>query len=195
VSATPELDVAVEEASEKLRDWHHLRSNLTQARHLMVQNGLEQSELAQVIYEALAITADRQETVNRPMAYLFELIRKRLERLPEQSIRRRIGSSDGERAASTPGTWTPLTADQNPQQLWDAVRLALAEQVTRPIFETYVRDAREARNVDGRLHVSVPSEFMAEWLSVKLRPLVLQQLQTVSGTPLAVEFTVEENGA
>src|SRR5204862_6964621 len=80
VSVTPELDVAVEAASEKLRDWHHLRSNLTQARHLLVQNDLEQSELAQVIFEALAITADRQETVKRPMAYLFELIRKRLER-------------------------------------------------------------------------------------------------------------------
>ena len=47
--------------------------------------------------------------------------------------------------------------EMNPQQLWDQVRELLAEQVTKPIFATYLSEAVEAAASEGRLQVRVPS--------------------------------------
>lgn len=80
----------------------------------------------------------------------------------------------------------------DPAVLWSAVRGELEQTVTRPIFETYLRDTEHATEVEGRLVVQAPSDFAAEWLDRKLRPAVQQTLARVAGRPVDVTFTVRE---
>ncbi len=78
-------------------------------------------------------------------------------------------------------------------QLWQAVLGQLQLQVTRPIYETYLRDTTGVR-FDGRtLAVAATSDFITEWLSIKLRPLILQTLSQIAGEP--VDLTCEVLGA
>src|SRR5256885_922022 len=73
----------------------------------------------------------------------------------------------------------PLAAPQ----LWQVTLGQLQLQVTRPIFETYLRETAGVRFDGGTLAVAAPSDFATEWLSIKLRPLILQTLSQIVGGP------------
>src|SRR5262249_5121915 len=51
-SATPQLDAAVETISSKLGDWHHRKSNKTQARHMMDEYGATEQAVAEALHQA-----------------------------------------------------------------------------------------------------------------------------------------------
>jgi hypothetical protein len=82
------------------------------------------------------------------------------------------------------------TTIDDPAALWSAVRGELEQTVTRPIFETYLRGAEHATAAGGRLVVHVPSDFAAEWLDRKLRPVILQTLARLAGQEVDVGFEV-----
>ena len=75
-------------------------------------------------------------------------------------------------------------------QLWGEALSTLQEQVTRPIFETYLRGTAGVALDGDRLSVTASSDFVTEWLERKLRPAVLRTLAEVAGRPLDVRFAV-----
>ncbi len=75
-------------------------------------------------------------------------------------------------------------------QLWQAVLGQLQLQVTRPIYETYLRDTTGVRLDSHSLAVAATSDFITEWLSIKLRPLILQTLSQIVGGRLDVTYEV-----
>lgn len=79
---TPQLDVAVESVTSKLGDWRHLRSNLTQARHLLAEFGVSEQELAEILHQAASRT--REAAPHKPMAYCFTVARQVLESRPKR---------------------------------------------------------------------------------------------------------------
>jgi hypothetical protein len=86
VIGSEQLAVSVTEISHDLGDIAHLRSNFTQANRLLQRSGLMESFFVSKLYEARAITKDRQRSpsaaaaspVTRPMAYFWRVVRDQL---------------------------------------------------------------------------------------------------------------------
>jgi chromosomal replication initiator protein len=77
-----------------------------------------------------------------------------------------------------------------PQQLWQTALGELQLQVTRPNYDTWLRDTIGLRYDGEELIVGAPTDFATEWLGRKLRPLIARTLSDISGCPLPVSFEV-----
>ncbi|MFQ5860706.1 MAG: DnaA ATPase domain-containing protein, partial [Dehalococcoidia bacterium] len=76
------------------------------------------------------------------------------------------------------------------KEVWDTALGELELQVSRPTFETWLRDTA-GRALDGAtLMVTVPSPFTAEWLEKRMSQLIRKTLQRVTGQSLEVRFQV-----
>jgi chromosomal replication initiator protein len=85
-----------------------------------------------------------------------------------------------EPAASRPET--------NAQHLWEVALAELQLQVTRPNYETWLKDTVAVRFDNGLFVVGAPNDFATEWLSTKLRPLIAKTLSSIIGHPVEVTF-------
>src|SRR5207302_7832730 len=94
-----------------------------------------------------------------------------------------------------PSRFPPLPQDTQAEPLWQAVLDELAATVTRPIFETYLAGTRGAAVEAGQLVVSVPSDFVAEWLGRMLAPLIQQSLTRITGIAAGVILKAELEGS
>jgi chromosomal replication initiator protein len=86
-------------------------------------------------------------------------------------------------------------ADPTAQRVWDAALGQLQIHVTRPNYDTWLKDTRGLRIEDGSFVVGVPTEFVKEWLGSRMRGLVTQTIGGILGQPTEVSFEImAENG-
>ncbi len=76
------------------------------------------------------------------------------------------------------------------RELWDTALGRLELQVTRPNFDTWLRDTRGLRIEDDRLVVGAPTDFAREWLETRLKSIILKTIAAVAERPLDVVFEV-----
>ena len=88
---------------------------------------------------------------------------------------------------------TSTPTQPSPQQLWQAALGELQMLVAGPVYENFLKGTIGARRHNGTLTVAAPSDFVLGWLDTKLRPLLTQTVQRLSGEPLTLEFTVPTN--
>jgi len=74
------------------------------------------------------------------------------------------------------------------QRLWEVALAELQLQVTRPNYETWLKDTVGLRFDNGFFVVGAPNDFATEWLSTKLRPLIAKTLSNIIGHPMEVSF-------
>jgi chromosomal replication initiator protein len=75
--------------------------------------------------------------------------------------------------------------------LWEVALGHLQLQVTHANFETWLRDSVGLSFEDGTFAVSVPSDFVAEWLANRLNDLIAKTLSGIVGQTVCVAFRVE----
>jgi chromosomal replication initiator protein len=78
--------------------------------------------------------------------------------------------------------------EKSAQDLWNIALAELQIQVTRPNYETWLKDTVAVRFDNGLFVVAAPNDFATTWLSTKLRPLVAKTLTTIIGRPVEVAF-------
>lgn len=76
------------------------------------------------------------------------------------------------------------------QQLWETALGELQLQVTRPNYDTWLRETVGVRYDDKTLVVGAPTDFATAWLGSKLRPLITKTLSGITGCPVPVAFEV-----
>ena len=76
------------------------------------------------------------------------------------------------------------------EQLWEAALGELQLQVTRPNYDTWLRDTVGLRYDGETLVVGAPSDFITAWLGSKLRPMITKTLSGIVGGPAPVLFEV-----
>ncbi|HLZ10738.1 MAG TPA: DnaA/Hda family protein, partial [Chloroflexota bacterium] len=76
------------------------------------------------------------------------------------------------------------------KQIWDAALGELQVQLSRPTYETWLRQATAVSIDDGRFVLRAHSTFTAEWLDQRLRPQIEQSLSHVLGRPIELEVIV-----
>jgi chromosomal replication initiator protein len=74
------------------------------------------------------------------------------------------------------------------KNLWERALTELQLQVTRPNYETWLKDTVGLRFDNGFFVVGAPNDFATEWLSTKLRPLIAKTLSSIIGHPVEVSF-------
>lgn len=80
--------------------------------------------------------------------------------------------------------------NRSPQTLWETALGQLELQVTRPNFETWLRNTVGLRLDNNELVVGVPTDFALEWLRSRLSPLIARTVSQLVGVPVAVSFQV-----
>ena len=81
-------------------------------------------------------------------------------------------------------------SDRSPQTLWETALGQLELHITRPNFDTWLRDTIGLRIDDGRFVVGVPSDFAIVWLQSRLSPLIDRTISELLGSPLSTSFEV-----
>ena len=76
--------------------------------------------------------------------------------------------------------------------LWRSVLGDLELQMTRPAFETFLKESQGASLKDNVLTVAVPTAFIAEWLEKRAYRLIQNTAQKLNGDPLDVHFQVQQ---
>jgi len=75
-------------------------------------------------------------------------------------------------------------------RLWETALGRLQLQVTRPNYDTWLKDTVGLRFDEGRFVVGAPSDFATEWLNTRLRPLIGNVLTALAGKAVDVGFEV-----
>ena len=83
-----------------------------------------------------------------------------------------------------------MASDAPAQRTWEAALGRLQLQVTRPSYDTWLRDT-VGLSIDGEaLVVGVPTTFAAEWLGGRMHGLIETAVASVARAPLGVRFAV-----
>ena len=79
---------------------------------------------------------------------------------------------------------------QQAMKVWSAVLGELQLQVTRPSYETWLKDTVGIASEDGEFTVGTPNAFVAEMLEQRMYSLIAQAMERVTNGPQEVRFQV-----
>jgi chromosomal replication initiator protein len=80
--------------------------------------------------------------------------------------------------------------ERSAKGLWEAALGQLQLQVTRPNYETWLRDTVGISLADGLFTITAPTDFAVEWLGTRLRGLIAKTLSGIVGHPVQLTFAV-----
>lgn len=81
-------------------------------------------------------------------------------------------------------------ADVQATDVWKAVLGELELQVTRPVYETWLRDTQGLSVGESSLTVGVSTPFAIEWLERRMYQLIQTTVERVADRPIEVQFQV-----
>ena len=91
-------------------------------------------------------------------------------------------------AKKTPGAAPP--AQRRPDAIWQAVLGDLELRVTRPSYETWLRDTTGIRYANGEFVVGAPNTFVAEMLEQRMYSLISSAVGRIVARDVDVRFEV-----
>ena len=74
--------------------------------------------------------------------------------------------------------------------VWTKALEIIEQRISGPSFETWLKDTEALSLINDNLLVSVPTDFVKEWLENRYSPLICDVLEEVTGMRLQVTFTV-----
>lgn len=77
------------------------------------------------------------------------------------------------------------------QTLWTQALIQLEEKVSRPSYETWLKDTEPLELSGEYLVISVPSDFVREWLENRYSQLIKEVIKEIAGVPLSIKFIVK----
>ena len=80
--------------------------------------------------------------------------------------------------------------DRSPRALWDTALGQLELQVTRPNFETWLRNTVGIESDASHFVVGAPSDFAVEWLRSRMNSLINRTVSQIAGSTISVSFQV-----
>lgn len=80
------------------------------------------------------------------------------------------------------------------RRVWDTALGQLQLQVTRPNYDTWLKDTVGLSADNGSFIVGTPSDFVSEWLRAKMGPVIAKTVATILGHEVSVHFQVTSPG-
>ena len=84
----------------------------------------------------------------------------------------------------------PTTGHQ-PEEVWNSALGQLQLKVTRPSFETWLKNTVGVSHQNGEFTVGAPNTFVAEMLEQRMYSLISRTLEAVLESDVSVRFTVD----
>jgi len=80
--------------------------------------------------------------------------------------------------------------DPAAHRVWDTALGQLQLKVTRPNYDTWLKDTVGLAADDGTFLIGTPSDFVSEWLSSKMSPVIARTVGGILGHEVSVRFQV-----
>ncbi|MGY0694164.1 chromosomal replication initiator protein DnaA [Virgibacillus sp. FSP13] len=81
---------------------------------------------------------------------------------------------------------------ENINELWIATLEVIEEKISKPSFETWLKNTKADSLKDDTLTVSAPNEFSKDWLESRYTELISEILFDITGAKLTVKFVIPE---
>lgn len=82
---------------------------------------------------------------------------------------------------------------ENIEELWENTLEAIKEKVSKPSFDTWLKNTKADQLTDDTLIVSAPNEFARDWLENRYTNLVSEAIFEVTGAKLKTKFVIPEH--
>ena len=79
-------------------------------------------------------------------------------------------------------------------RVWDTALGQLQLQVTRPNYDTWLKDTVGLTANNGSFVIGTPSDFVSEWLSAKMGPVIAKTVGGILGQEVNLRFQVVQKG-
>src|SRR3989344_8504044 len=79
------------------------------------------------------------------------------------------------------------------KELWENALVELELTISKPNFNTWLKDTHIIRVEDGTAYLGVPSQFARDWLSTKFHKDILRSLRGLSDSIRAIEYTISRS--
>ena len=79
------------------------------------------------------------------------------------------------------------------KKLWDSVLVEMELAVSKPSFATWFKDTGISHYEDGVVHVSVPNNFVKDWLFKKYHSMILKALRDQQPNVRSVEYVISRD--
>ncbi|WP_106495687.1 chromosomal replication initiator protein DnaA [Lentibacillus sp. Marseille-P4043] len=81
---------------------------------------------------------------------------------------------------------------ENINELWIATLEVIEEKISKPSFETWLKNTKADSLKDDTLTISAPNEFSKDWLESRYTELISEILFDITGAKLTVKFVIPE---
>jgi chromosomal replication initiator protein len=82
--------------------------------------------------------------------------------------------------------------DNNLTQLWNTCLGVIESQITKATFTTWFKNTGINKEEEGIIYISVPNEFVREWLMTKYNKLILKTIVENASHIRAIEFIISQ---
>src|SRR3989344_3459865 len=76
------------------------------------------------------------------------------------------------------------------KELWENALVELELTISKPNFNTWLKDTHVVRVEEGTVYLGVPSQFARDWLSTKFHKDILRSLRGLSDSIRAIEYII-----
>lgn len=81
---------------------------------------------------------------------------------------------------------------ENIHELWVATLEKIEEKISKPSFDTWLKNTQAEELKDTTLIISAPNEFARDWLENQYTNLISDTLEEITGTRLATKFIIPD---
>ncbi len=85
-----------------------------------------------------------------------------------------------------------ITQDIDKKQLWENVLVEVELGISKANFSTWFKHTHIVRYDDGIIHLSVPNQFVRDWLSTKYHKFIMKALRTLEPSVRGLEYTISK---
>lgn len=82
---------------------------------------------------------------------------------------------------------------ENINELWTATLEKIEEKISKPSFDTWLKNTKAQSLIDDRLVVIAPNAFARDWLEGRYTNLINEILEDITGASLSTEFIIPES--
>jgi len=79
------------------------------------------------------------------------------------------------------------------KQLWENVLVDIELNISKANFSTWFKDTGIAKIEEGTVHLSVPNEFVKDWLGTKYHKTILKALRSFDENIRGVEYVIKKD--
>ncbi len=85
-----------------------------------------------------------------------------------------------------------MNSVENLDELWTAALESIEEKISKPSFDTWLKNTKPKGFINDMLTIGVPNEFARDWLEGKYTDLITETLFELTGSTFSVKFVLPD---